>query len=451
MKKALYLVPIVALLAACGTENNSGSYDEAILPVESANVASFPATGGTGSIVLATDETVTVTVDQPWCRTSVAGKTITVTVDTTPSILERTALVTLSAGERRAYIPVTQAPVLVSLDATSIAFSAKGGNDAITFKTPVHFTVASDQPWCRVSVDGEVITVTTELNENPERTANVTIRSGDRTRVIPVTQRAPNLEFATPVPMLDNDGNVIIKVYYDCILPITCVSNNDWISASITGDTLYMVVEATTEAMETSRPGSVTATSTNGLLTATITIGQRPLVCDIAPDPALDAVSAFMNLKNYNGTGSRYRVTGMSPTLQTAWDELADIFPTLTPAMTLRNFRVEAPRSSYKYSFIIHAVEGTTNKYYYWNSSNGFTTPDGGNSLHDVIGTVSGNSYSGMVSAQYSAFTATAPYTAFRGFFTSSTGMTIIPSGTAFYFRGIDDPTLWLKLEPTSW
>jgi hypothetical protein len=202
--------------------------------------------------------------------------------------------------------------------------------------------------------------------------------------------------------------------------------------------------------MDQSRDARVDLQSTNGLLTAAVTITQRAGAYDAVPDPAVDAVSAFMNLKN-NTTSSRYRATLMSPTLQALWDNLKALFPTLVPALTLQDLRVEAPRSSYKYSFIIHALEGATNRYYYWNSTNGFIAPTGGNALFNVLANISGNSYSGMVAAQYNTFAADASYTAFRGFFTAATGMTIIQSGNAFYFRAIANPLLWIKFEPTSW
>ena len=197
------------------------------------------------------------------------------------------------------------------------------------------------------------------------------------------------------------------------------------------------------------REGTVTVTG--GPFSATINLVQAPGITVAVPDPAVDAVSAFMNLKNYNGTSSRYRASGFSTGLQVLWDNLAAFSGTLSPALSLQNLRVEAPRSSYKYSFILHWLEGATNRYYYWNSANGFTTPTGGNALFNVLANVSGNSYSSGMT-QSGSLANSPDYVQFRAFFTASTGLTIIQEdATTFYFRGIADPTRWIKFEATSW
>ncbi|MDR2413437.1 MAG: BACON domain-containing protein, partial [Odoribacteraceae bacterium] len=238
---ATYLLPLVALLAACGVEEHNGSYDATRVFIESANVSNFPPSGGSGTIILANDEKVTVTSDQPWCRvTGNAGKTISITVDTTTSLSERTALVTIAAGERRAYLPVTQFPVYIVLESENIGFSARGGTEEIAYETPVNFTVTSDQSWCRVSVDGDKLVVNAGLNEQAARTATISFHAGERSRAITVVQRQPTLELGNATPGYLAAAGSVLKVPYDCILPVECLTTSNWFSTTIEGDTLFI-------------------------------------------------------------------------------------------------------------------------------------------------------------------------------------------------------------------
>ncbi|MDR0543890.1 MAG: hypothetical protein LBG30_00865 [Odoribacteraceae bacterium] len=480
MKHHILLFAVALLAAACESEQSASYFEAARLPVESASVSYFPAAGGTGVITITTTESLTVTSDQPWCRpvnTSVAtpsstaastagngatapaaGTTtpppaaadaprtvITVAVDTTASLSERTALITITAGDRKAYLPVTQGPVSIALEADALAFSAKGGSNAVAVQSPVRLTASSDQPWCRVAVEADRVTVTTDVNAtmNLSRDATVTVRAGERARQISVNQRPPSLEFA-PVPAELVAGASALKLYYECTFPIACTPLDPWIEASVAGDTITFTMTANPN-MSDSRQGTVTVTG--GPFESNVTLVQRPLIVDYIPDPDANDAQAFMNLKNYNNTTSRYKAVHMSPALQAIWDRLAAFCETIP--ITLSEFRVEAPRSSYKYSFVVYFLEGTTGRAYYWNSTNGFSTPSGGDPLHDVVANVSGYSYSsGFDATQRAAITGHEAYLALREFCIAATGLAIIQESSRFWLRGRADPALWIEFAP---
>jgi hypothetical protein len=157
------------------------------------------------------------------------------------------------------------------------------------------------------------------------------------------------------------------------------------------------------------------------------------------PDPDVDAVTAFLNLKN-NGTVSRYRITLMSA-IPGAWrSNLLSLYS------VFREYRIEAPRSSYALS-ITAACEDGGAKYYYWNCTNGLTpmTDPGRNPFTDAVFAYSG----GSVSSGWTApFTSNTNFTSFRTFIQQSTGFTIIKEKDIFWFRSIADSNDWFKCEP---
>ncbi|MDR2131187.1 MAG: hypothetical protein LBP56_08525 [Odoribacteraceae bacterium] len=452
MKKILFYT--FALLAAllvmrCGSEEFDGTFEATRVPVASADVSAFPATGGSGTIVLATPEPVTATSDQPWCRATVSGKIVTVTVDTTASAFERTALITLSSGEKRNYLPVTQSPVFLYVETDRVGFPAKGGNSTLSLSAPVRFTATSDQAWCHVQVAGEA-SVAVALDTNwiaADRTAVLTIQAGEKSKRVTVVQREPGLEVSSTRASVPGTGGTV-KIPVDYINPVSFAPTDAWLTATVEADSIVLQATTGNPSMQEARVGTVTLTS--GVHSETITVVQRPLVVDIAPDPTDPARDAFVNLKN-NGSSSRYVATALSDSLQAWWSTLEDFYPTLVPALTLRALRFELPRSSHKHSVILYGVEGTSNKTYYWNSANGFSTPAGGNALCDVMINTPNTSQSGMSSAPYNVIPNHDAYKKLKAFFDQATGLTIIQDGTAFYFRGVADPTSWVKFEPASW
>ncbi|MDR1273673.1 MAG: hypothetical protein LBK12_03905 [Odoribacteraceae bacterium] len=529
---AYMLTLLLALLvASCGTDKYDGTFEATQILVEESNAGSFPAAGGSGTIVLATGEKFTATSDQEWCRLSVSGATITVSVDTNKSVSGRTAMITLAAGSKRNYIPVSQSPVFFewSVDASNFpanggetllaitapmpfavtseqpwcrailsenaatitvdtnytaverttfvtvsvgekynqftvrqapvtlevisnmnAFAAAGGTGSIEVTTPVKFSATSNQDWCETSISGNTVAVTVRQNTvTAPRTATITIAAGEKNIAITVSQNEPGLDIETYQVTFSGTGSTV-KLRVDYLLPLTLVPDATWFTATLEGDTIVLEAIAN-PSMTTPRDGEVIATS--GAYTKTITIAQNARIIDLEPDPSVNVVDAFINLKNYNGTSSRYLATTMSDSLQQWWSDLVGFYAALSTPQELRALRFEAPRSSYKYSIVFNARGGNT---IYGNSANGNLVPVGGNPLYDFCFNFSATSYALLSSLEYHSIVDALPagYPSFHKFYNllnAATGFTIIQDGPDFWFRSIANHEDWIKFEPTTW
>lgn len=530
--RIIYMLTLLLALfaASCGSDKYDGTFEATQILVEESNAGSFPATGGSGTIVLATGGNYTATSDQAWCKVSVSGSTITVSVDTNKSVSGRTAMITLAAGAKRNYIPVSQSPVFFewNIDANNFpanggetllaitapmpfavtseqpwcratllenaatitvdtnytaterttlvtvsvgekynqftvrqapvtlevisdmnAFAAAGGTGSIEVTTPVKFSATSDQDWCETSISGNTINVTVRQNTvTATRTATITVAAGEKKATITVSQNEPGLDIEAYQVTFSGTGSTI-KLRVDYLLPLTLVPDATWFTVTLEDDTIVLQAPVN-PSMTTPRAGEVAATS--GTYAKTITVMQNAQIIDIEPDPSVNVVDAFMNLKN-NTTSSRYLATSMSDSLQQWWSDIADFYLTFSPAIELRNLRFEAPRSSYKHSIVFYSRQGST---IYGNSANGFLVPDGGNPLHDFRFNFSATSYAVLTSAQYHSVVDALPagYPSFHKFYNllnAATGFTIIQDGPDFWFRSIANHEDWIKFEPTSW
>ncbi|MDR1414576.1 MAG: BACON domain-containing protein [Odoribacteraceae bacterium] len=464
MKHLTYLLSLLLLAAGCGTDSPTAPFDSIQLHVESADVSQFPATGGTGTITIADATPYTVTVDQPWCTYTTNGRDITITVDENATMTTRTALVTVTAGGRVNYIPVTQAAITLLMD-NQVQFLPTGGSAIVptTCAYPLAVAFPGTPPdWLTVTLRQDTILLDATLNPSLTlpRAATVSVIIGDSIGIVTLAVAQPALTFRV------DRGQVKLPVnksaasvgYTSDLLPSATVdpSATSWLAATITADSI--ILQAKANATTSTRQGTVTITVTAGseTFTSTINVDQEKLVLDppdatnittYEQDPALATKTALMNVKNYSGTTTRLKVTLMCDTIQAWWDALAaDILP---HDMILQELRLEAPRSTYAYATTVYLLEGATKQYYYWNSTAGFGTPAGGNSPSDLTSNYSGNSrVSGF--DNYAFLTDSPYYIKLRAWFAKTTGFTLIQDGNTFWYRDIANPTLWVRFEPTT-
>jgi hypothetical protein len=357
MKKIIYIMTLIAAVFVGGCESESyRAFDDTQVKIEQSNVT-FTAAGGTGTIVVAdTERSVTATTEQSWCKLSVSGNTITVTVEPNLDRTGRSALVTIKAKDKIQYVPVSQAPVYLRLDSyEDISFLGKGGTVTFSYECEVPVTVVADAPWVSGTVQGKEIVL--KAVQNPE------FLSGRTTK---------------------------IKIV-----------------------------------------------ASNSLVEVPLNISQGELITSYEPDPNVDAVSDFLNLKNYdNNTYSRYKITTMCSRLETLRTNLKTAYP------IFQEMRIQAPRSTYKASIIFYNLDGTAASYYYWNCTNGLVPVAGSKSVAAFV--ISGNSYSGTTAP----YTSNTNYTQLNTLFSSSAGFTIMPDGNAFWFRSVANPLDYFRVEP---
>lgn len=162
---------------------------------------SFTATGGENSFTITSNTSWTVSSDQSWCTVSpTSGSndgTVTIKADENKSTTSRSANITVKYGDKSEPVTVSQAAADVQLSVApiSLSFTENGGSEDITITCNSDWTVSSNQTWCTVSPasgssNGKVTVTAIANDSNGERSATITVKSGNVTQEISVTQAA---------------------------------------------------------------------------------------------------------------------------------------------------------------------------------------------------------------------------------------------------------------------
>jgi hypothetical protein len=329
----------------------------------------------------------------------------------------------------------------VEIEKSNVTFTAKGGVGTIEVAaSALPFTATSDQPWCKASVSGSIITVEAEPNiDKSGRTALITVKSQDRINFVPVTQASVYLHLNNyeTIIFLGNGGTGSFS--YTCDVPVSVVLEDAWITSSISDNVITLTAQMNPDFLN-GRNTKIKIIAGDGLVTIPLEVVQGELITSYEPDPNINTIDNFLNLKNNNGTSSRYKVTYFSSRLATLYANLKTAYP------ILQEIRIEAPRSSYKLSVILYNLNEATPSSYFWNATNGLVPVNDSKSVATFA--FSGNTYSGTTAP----YTSNANYTEIRACFASGEGFTIIPdSDNSYWFRSIANPMDYFKVEPASW
>lgn len=147
------------------------------------------------------------------------GRTFTIIATAAPSdVLERTATVTVKAGDDEESFDVTQKGIF-DLTEISDSFLATGDTKFIKMRTDLPWKITSDKDWVDFDEhsgtgDGSLfeIEVTGYPNEGTARTANITVTAGGMDKTFEVTQNAyVQFEIVAPESTeIDPEGEEII-------------------------------------------------------------------------------------------------------------------------------------------------------------------------------------------------------------------------------------------------
>ena len=103
MKNKLLYIVTLFLLFASGCNKD----EETVLKVVSTNF-NITEKGGTGTIVVETNAVLNAESNSTWCKVDVSGKQVNVSIAANSELSNRTATVTLTAGDKTEKVPVTQ-------------------------------------------------------------------------------------------------------------------------------------------------------------------------------------------------------------------------------------------------------------------------------------------------------------------------------------------------------
>ena len=185
----------------------------------------YAATGGPLSFTINTNKPWSVRCDVSWLKFSPEngqpdpdGRTITIVATAEPSdVMERTATVTVTAGDDEETFDVTQKG---SFEMTAVTgeFPGAGGSQALKLRTDLPWTVSADKDW--VTFDKEsgagsnaqtVINVTAKPNDDAVRKAVITVTAGGEAHTFEVTQAGAAFAIIPPAdPTIDSKGGELL-------------------------------------------------------------------------------------------------------------------------------------------------------------------------------------------------------------------------------------------------
>lgn len=327
----------------------------------------------------------------------------------------------------------------VKIEKSDVTFSAAGGTGSIVIdESEQSPTVTCNENWCNTSLSGNIVTVTVGPNLNMlGRTAMVTIRSGEKVNYVPVSQDPVflHLDNYEAVSIVGKGGSISFP--YECTadVPIKVTSENTWLTGTASGGVIQLTASINTDFLN-GRSTKIKIIAGNDLAAVELGVKQSELMTSYEPDPGMHSIEDFLNLKN-SGTSSTYKVVYYSSRLKTLFDNLKTAYPIFT------EIRIQAPRGSHKLSIILQNTDGI----YYFNAPNGLVPIDG--STYTGAFAVTGYTYSGT----QAPYTGNTNYTQLRDFFVAATGFTIFPDleSDAYWFRSVNDPRDYIKVEPATW
>lgn len=184
--KILLALSLLGLLAACAKPEQE-VVEKKALSVLTTDVI-FGVEGGTGSIVVEADETVTATSERPWCQVSVDGKKIQVSVtEANPSRMSRYSRITVKAGSSEVHVTAQQfGEIFNGLDLKDESVSEEGTVLIYKYHSNVSVAMSSDVDWIHFEMvedeeEGTLVKVIVDPNPGLTRFGHISYTAGTNT------------------------------------------------------------------------------------------------------------------------------------------------------------------------------------------------------------------------------------------------------------------------------
>ncbi|MDR1294322.1 MAG: hypothetical protein LBK59_05115 [Bifidobacteriaceae bacterium] len=185
---------VLAVTQAAGPRGIDVSHTSWV-PAASGDVLSLFALTTSGGTWTASESASWLSLSTTGARTSGASITVNAAANTTAS--RRQTTVTVKSGSQSTTVTVVQdSSRALTLSKTTWAPSKGGGSLEVTVDAYAQgvWSATSDQPWLvtagPVSPTDDGLTVLAQPNTGPARTGSVTVRAGDQTAIVTVSQRA---------------------------------------------------------------------------------------------------------------------------------------------------------------------------------------------------------------------------------------------------------------------
>lgn len=272
MKKfiSIFALLLCVCITSCDDENNA-TEELSIIARES----TITAAEGEVTVTLSTEVDKAIS-DKEWCKATLDGNLLHLTLDANTGLEGRTAKIEIIKGQKNLPYYVTQPGNLIPVAETEeITFNAHGGSREISVNSSMPFTATSTDSWLTVQVNENKLTLSTSTNYTREvLSTTVKLISGSLESTLTVTQTGIELtpEKSSVVMYYSGDEQTI---QVNSTLPFTAVAEDDsWLT--VTNDDNSLTIIASDNSGHPARSTQITLTS--GELTATIDVTQRPII-----------------------------------------------------------------------------------------------------------------------------------------------------------------------------
>lgn len=244
----------------------------------------------------------------------------------------------------------------ISIVSSSLNFDAKAAQSAIHFTAPGTVSVSTSRSWCQAQLSGDSVIVNVDQNTTFNgRSATVTLRCGADSTVLAVVQNGVVLSVDARNIGITTDEADVRKLALKSNLDLNVKTLNDWLTASIDGDSL--TVNCSQNDTRNVRKGGVVLYS--GGYSDTLYVVQ----CDFAKDLA-GKYKLYFSSKS--GKQSSYNVTlseaGIKLNNQIT---LPTTFDASTGVLSIESGSY-CGRYSGNYIYTIFGAPGESDVSYYW-------------------------------------------------------------------------------------
>ena len=288
---------IMLFFANCGGGGDSDN-DGPTLNVSPSNVI-LDAEGTSQTVSVSSNTSWTVQREDSWINCSPmdgsGGASIKISASKNTGEERSTRIkITDKTGRATAEVRITQKgaetpPPTPTLEVSknNVSFSATGGNDSFTITSNTSWTVSSDQTWCTVSPtsgsNGATVTIKVDENKNTtSRSANITVKYGDKSVTVTVSQAAADVQLSvapTSLSFTENGGSEDITI--TCNSDWTVSSNQTWCTVSPASGSNNGKVTVTVIANDSTSERSTTITVKSGNVTQEVSVTQAAKAEDV--------------------------------------------------------------------------------------------------------------------------------------------------------------------------
>jgi len=284
MKK---IFSLIVLLAGVTVFTSCSDDDATYSPIRPLEISScdteYEATGGTGSIVVNTNESITATSEAAWVTVSASGRNVSINVAANDKLTGRSSKITLrSASGLTADVTVTQKGHVFGLGETDLSFRDVASTTYVDVEHSQNVTVKSNADWIKAELvnNGQQLMVSVPDNEGEDpREGTITITVGDVSDEITVTQAGLLLTPAVTFLSKDAKAGFTEKVSVDHSRAVTVETSDEWLTAAFDpADDASLVITAAPNDGER-RVGEIVLTS--GSKQEVITVVQYDYETDV--------------------------------------------------------------------------------------------------------------------------------------------------------------------------